>query len=72
MLRGYDDCPAYSKLREADKTTAEYQKMEADNKVLCSSYNIAPQALSCVYRLSLLSCKDTLEIRLSIFPMFGV
>ncbi len=34
MLRGYDNCPAYSKLREADKTTAEYLRIETENKVL--------------------------------------
>ena len=38
MLRPYDSgCPAYSKLREADRLTDEYKRVEEDNQV-CGYY----------------------------------
>ncbi|XP_064396543.1 lysosomal acid phosphatase-like isoform X3 [Halichondria panicea] len=32
MLRGHRNCPAYSKLKDADKTTVEYQRIVAENE----------------------------------------
>ena len=47
LLRGYNNCPAYSALREADKTTQKYQQTEADNKV--AAFLLVMSDWKCVY-----------------------
>ena len=65
MLRGHRNCPAYSKLKDADKTTVEYQRIVAENEVYFNQQQHCPSGssdeLCTLCRVSLLRCKDTLD-----------